>query len=63
MSRVGLTGTAERAFATVARELREEAERAQRAEDYTIAQELRRDAARVEMNRALLTARRERKIR
>lgn len=59
-TRGGLTGTQQRAFATVARTLREEAGRAQRAGDFAIAQELRRDAARVELNEALVAERRRR---
>jgi hypothetical protein len=60
VSRDGMTGTTRRAFATVARALREEAARAQRAKDVALAQELRRDAARVEMNAHLVDERRKR---
>lgn len=56
----GLTGTTRRAFATVVLALREEAARAQRAGDVSLASELRRDAARVELNAALLRERRAR---
>jgi len=61
MSREGTTGTVRRAFQTVARELAAEAGRAQRDGDVALAQELRRDAARVALNLTLLDERRSRR--
>jgi hypothetical protein len=58
MSRDGMTGTTRRAFATVARTLREEAARAERSEDVALAQELRRDSARIVIHAYLIDERR-----